>query len=206
MNALGFYHAVVIFGGPGSGKTTLGKAIADLLRRKFSEKQVMHAAHSAPVAENTGADTLAFALHSGQYTRGAAEPYREGAAEKVAAVTHAVFEEVPAWGPCIIKEVFEQRHAAIRQLNANDPRLQEPFAGLRGVFTGDEMQRLDKGSGIAYIDSQGRPQPMRQAANLSLWDVEEMRAHGPKILYLVMHGNHRLDGKLLRMYQSGCGP
>lgn len=73
------------------------------------------------------------------------------------------------------------------------------------VLSGDDMQRLPKGTGIGRVDARGRAWPVRGPANLSLWEVDEVKK-APNLLWLVLHGNHRLQGDMLRMYESGCVP
>ena len=66
------------------------------------------------------------------------------------------------------------------------------------------MQRLPKGTGIARVNEHGRAWQVQGAANLSLWDVQEVQ-EAPKLLWLVLHGNHRLQGDRLTMYETRCG-
>ena len=208
VQALQHFHGVVLLGSPGSGKSTLCREVRALLEQQALAQQrpvesVVHAAHSAVVAANTGARTLASALCSGLYRPGSATPYQSGAETTVAAISHMVLEEAPAWGPLVFRNTFQQIRDAARQVNGNDPRLGKPFCGVKLVLSGDEMQRLPKGAGIGYVGADGTPRPVQGPANLSLRDVQEVTT-APKLLWLVLHGNHRLQGDMLRMYESGC--
>lgn len=205
VQALGHYDGVVILGSPGSGKSTLCSEVRAALEAEQPQGSVVHAAHSAAVAANTGARTLASALCSGLYKAGDNTPYQQGAEHTVAAIRHMVLEEAPAWGPLMFHNTFRQVRDAVRQVNANSARLQQPFYGVKLVLSGDEMQRLPKGTGIGRVDAEGSARPVQGLANSSLWDIPEVR-NAPNLLWLVLHGNHRLQGDMLRMYETGCVP
>ena len=210
VRALEDFDGFVLLGSPGSGKSTLCREVRALLEERAVAQRrpkhsVVHAAHSAAVAANTGAKTLASALCSGKYTAGREKPYCGQAEQAVAAISHMVLEEAPAWGPLVFRNAFKQIAAAVKQEGKNPGRLQKPFCGVKVVFSGDEMQRLPKAPGIGSVDGRGVAWPVRGPANLSLWDVPEVR-NVPKLLWLVLHGNHRLQGDMLAMYESGCVP
>lgn len=82
----------------------------------------------------------------------------------------------------------------------------EPFHGLKVVATGDHLQRIQARAGVGCVRQTGDPMGYHQKAEdtHALWSAPPFRHPAAKILFLAVHGNHRLQGLLRELHATGC--
>lgn len=209
----GPFDAVIVLGSGGSGKTIVGRKIFDLAKQRYGEEGAARCANSGRVAVNVGCTTFARRLKYGSYTPHAEHAYSNiTAAEEVAQIQMLIAEEVTAVPNRLLQQHLGARTAARRSVNLAHERLQQqppytiegPLGGLKLIASGDHLQQIVVTGSVGRVQATGVPVPFvpPQGTGRRIWELSELA--DAKVLVLVVHGNHRLLGRMHELHRTGC--
>lgn len=80
-----------------------------------------------------------------------------------------------------------------------------PFHGVKVVFSGDHLQRMVAPPGVGTVGNDGVPHPYVPPATGPdvMWRVSDLKRVDTRVLVVVVHNNHRLQGMMHRMHETG---